>query len=153
MLRKSTVVLLALFVGFGVLWAADASKGHSNANRVEKMQAHLNLTDEQAQNVAAAFDSIQPRMEAVQAEWKASHDTLKSLRSSGADAKTLESQTAVLNGISENRQQLHAEIKAAMQPILSAEQLAKWQTMMGSMKAGHGGMKGSGHGGMKGSGH
>ncbi|MCH8267053.1 MAG: hypothetical protein IH846_06025 [Acidobacteria bacterium] len=148
MLRKSTVVLLALFVGVGMLWAADASKGHSSANRVEKMRAHLNLTDEQAQNVAAAFDSIQPRMEAVQAEWKASHETLKSLRSSGADAKILESQRAALNEIRENRQQLHAEIKAAMQPILSTEQLAKWQAMMGSMKAaghGHGGMKGSGH--------
>ena len=146
MLRKSTVVLLALFVGVGVLWAADASKGHSSANRVEKMRAHLNLTDEQALNVAAAFDSIQPRMEAVQAEWKASHETLKSLSSSGADAEILESQRAALNEIKENRQQLHAEIKAAMQPILSAEQLAKWQAMMGSMKAaGHGGMKGSGH--------
>jgi len=110
-MRKSVVLVAVMLVlALGVAWAGDHSKKMTSAEKAAKLQAKLELSDAQTEQVKAVIDEFAPRWDAI----KAKHQE-------GVD-------------VSADKAKLYDEQNARYKSIFSAEQWTKYEQMRAEAK-------------------
>jgi len=105
-MRKPVVLVAVMLVlALGVAWAGDHGKKMTSTEKAAKLQAKLELSDAQTEQVKAVIDEFAPRWDALKAKHEAGTDV-------SAEKKTLRDEQA-----------------ARFQSIFTAEQWAQYQEM------------------------
>jgi len=111
-MRKSVVLVAVILVlALGVAWAGDHGKAKmTSAEKAAKLQAKLELSDAQTEQVKAVIDEFAPRWDAI----KAKHQE-------GVD-------------VSADKAKLYDEQNARYKSIFNAEQWTKYEQMRAEAK-------------------
>lgn len=110
-MRKSVVLVAVMLVlALGVAWAGDHGKKMTSTEKAAKLQAKLELSDAQTEQVKAVIDEFAPRWDAI----KAKHQE-------GVD-------------VSADKAKLYDEQNARYKSIFSAEQWTKYEQMRAEAK-------------------
>lgn len=115
-------------VSFGSLAAKPGKgKGHDPEKRLERMKAHLQLTDEQFKKIKSISENYREKREDLREKMKSLHETLADLMTAEQPDKSKIRST--MQGLSELRismKMLMIDQRLEMQSVMTEEQRSKW---------------------------